>query len=69
MASAKSKFFGFWLFGKSAAGLSGGKKKTAGNLINSRLSPFYLLFTILRFFLQDGQRALQLTGGPPGPCQ
>ena len=26
MASAKSKFFGFWLFGKSAAGLSGGKK-------------------------------------------
>ena len=25
MASAKSRFFGFWLFGKSAAGLSGGK--------------------------------------------
>ena len=26
MASAKSKFFSFWLFGKSDAGLSGGKK-------------------------------------------
>ena len=26
MASAKEKIFGFWLFGKSAAGLSGGKK-------------------------------------------
>ena len=26
MASAKSKFFSFWLFGRSAAGLSGGKR-------------------------------------------
>ena len=26
MASAKSKFFSFWLFGKNDAGLSGGKK-------------------------------------------